>query len=74
MASLKCAIKKELIDYYDSIKFDIEIRAQQLLITQEMSLERDALLNLNVQLVEKVKIIAQKGLMIFIEIKLIVYL
>jgi hypothetical protein len=60
--SLRGQLKQFLIDYFDGIKFDIEIQAQKLLEKlEDGSKMRGDVLKLNINMVDKVKEIHEKN-------------
>ena len=63
---LKLDVKKEIIDYYDEIKFAIDIKAQELLLQLEPMPntynECKELLKLNLQLINRVECILNQSM------------
>jgi hypothetical protein len=60
--SLRGQLKLYLIDYFDGIKYDIEIQAQKLLLKlEEGSKMREDVLNMNLRMVDMVKEIHDKN-------------
>ncbi len=59
---LKGQLKRYLIDYFDGVQFEIDIQAQELLEEfEDGSQMREAILNMNLILVDKVKEIYEKN-------------
>ena len=60
--SLRGQLKLYLIDYFDGVKYDIEIQAQKLLLKlEEGSKMREDVLNMNLRMVDMVKEIHDKN-------------
>jgi hypothetical protein len=64
---LKTKLKKELIDYYDQIKYDIDIRAQILMINSEKNQvqlhdKHSSILRINLEMIECVENIANSNM------------
>ncbi len=64
---LKTKLKKELIDYYDQIKYDIDIRAQILMINSETNQvqlhdKHSSILRINLEMIECVENIANSNM------------
>jgi hypothetical protein len=63
-STMKGEIKRDLIDYFDSVKFEIDIQSQTKLINlTDPSPERDFLLKLNLELVNKVDELCTRNLL-----------
>lgn len=61
--NLKAEIKLDLINYYDTIKFDIDIKAQELLLNESVEENvRNDILKLNMDLIDRVEDIFAENL------------